>query len=107
LQQQSIQFIPPELTLVSYEPGSQEDRRRNFVACQQRLGVVQIICVSIIKGDGHCPFRQTALKESLEQSLEAYGMSIPMQNLEVFSEIAWRYTQKPGIQAQFSDAVIE
>jgi hypothetical protein len=107
LQQQPIQFIPPELTLVSYVPGSKEDRRRNFVACQQRLGVVQIICVSVIKGDGHCPFRQAALKESPEQSLEAYGMSIPLQNLEVFSEIAGCHTQKPGIQAQFSDAVIE
>jgi hypothetical protein len=34
-------------------------------------------------------------------------MSIPPQNFEVFSEIAARHTQKPGIRAQFREAVIE
>src|SRR5215211_5292157 len=52
-QQQPGQFVPPELTLAPDEPRSNEDGRGDVMTLEQRLGIVEVIGVTVIEGDDH------------------------------------------------------
>ncbi len=90
LQEQSAQLIPPELTLVTRVPGSYEDGCWYVVALEQGFGVMQVIRVTVVEGDDHCPRWNVSAPKRLVQLPESHQPTVLTQDLKMLEEVRWR-----------------
>jgi hypothetical protein len=93
LQQEPLEFVPPELAPVPDVSGDQKDRCRNLVALQRRFGVMEIIGIAIVKRDDHRSPGEVAIRQRPDQLPELHGPTVLSQRLQLLGEMARRYAQ--------------
>ena len=74
--------------VVSMEPG--ELRAGDADAHQQRLGVAQVVGITVIEGQGDRSLGQTVVFSCLEEGIEAHHVRVPFQDLEMFAKVCGR-----------------
>ena len=86
--------------------GGHKDRCRYVVALQQGLGIIEIIGITVVKGEHYCPARKNSILKSLDQLLEQHRVAVFSQNLKMLSEVLWRHTKQIGVRQQFNYTVV-
>src|SRR5688572_3963029 len=100
------QFIPPEIGAAAQLSGREEDRCGDAGPIKDRLGLGEIVEISVIKGDGDGVARQAAILKPPNELVHRQRQPKRPQSGHLIGKVLWTDGEAPWIMWQLSDAVI-
>jgi hypothetical protein len=94
--------------LASYVPSSYKGRCRYVIALQQRFDIIEIIGVTVVKGNDYRPMGKIAGSKSLDQVLKPQRAPGAAQNLQMLSKVLRRHTEQVRVAKwQLDNTVVQ
>src|SRR5690242_16189112 len=100
----SLQLVPPKFTGASDVASGDEERGGRVELFQQARGFMQVIRVAVLEGDGDGKSSQPP--RARLKPIQAHA-PVSAQDLEMFGEVLRGNAQRPGVQLEAGNAVVQ
>ena len=82
----ACQFVPPKLARLADRAGGEKERRRHVCRGKTWAGRHNVVCVSVVKGDGDCVLRERAILEPAHHLAHGQRRPPPAQHAKCASK---------------------